>query len=138
MTTSKICTHCEKKPKAPSRQVCYKCNSILWRQNNFHRATYLNLKNNAKRREKDFELTFEQFLQFCLDTDYIIGKGKHKDSLHIDRIDEEKGYTIDNIQVLTNTLNVKKQLKFRYNPTGCHTFDVERLGMKSYSSAAPF
>lgn len=58
--------------------------------------------------KKEFKLTFEEFKKFAIETNYIQGKGKNKTSYHIDRIDETKGYTIDNIQVLTNSENVKK------------------------------
>ncbi len=76
------------------------------------------LKNNARRRGKDFQLTFEQFLEFAVKSGYIAGKGIYKESLHIDRIDETKGYTVDNIQVLTNIENVRKYLSYNYDKNG--------------------
>ena len=76
------------------------------------KAAYCNLKANAKRRGKEFSLTFEQFRDFAIKTDYHQKKGVEKESFHIDRIDEEKGYSIDNIQVLTNSQNVKKYVKY--------------------------
>jgi hypothetical protein len=79
-----------------------------WRAANPIHAAYLNLKNNAKRRGKKFTLTLVQFEKFCVKTDYMQGKGKHATSYHIDRIDETKGYTIRNIQVLKNATNLRK------------------------------
>jgi len=67
------------------------------------------LKSNAKRRGKFFDLTLEQFKTFCIDTGYMAGKGKKATSLSIDRIDVEKGYTIDNLQILTLTANTVKR-----------------------------
>gem|GEM_PF-5484863 len=45
-------------------------------------------------------------------------KGIYQESWHIDRIDESGGYTIDNIQVLTNRQNVRKYLKFSLDEHG--------------------
>ena len=79
------------------------------------RYTYQTLKDNAKRRGKSFNLTFEQFKQFAIKTDYLNVKGITKTSYHIDRIDENKGYTIDNIQLLTNEQNIKKYFDHYYD-----------------------
>jgi len=86
-----------------------------WRSLNPMRYAYLNLKHNARRRGKEFKLTFEQFAQFCRKVDYLKKKGVSASSYHIDRIDENKGYTLDNIQVLTNSANVRKYLDYRWN-----------------------
>lgn len=74
---------------------------------------YSTLKQNAKRRSKHFELTFEQFKAFAIATDYYKRKGRKATCYHIDRIDETRGYTIDNIQVLTNRENAKKYALFK-------------------------
>lgn len=103
------------------RTICGKCKSRKYRENNPIQAAYQNLRTNAKRRNKEFDLTFEQFKEFAIKTNYILGKGKSQTSYHIDRIDETKGYTIDNIQILTNTENVKKYnsyLKFSLDSMG--------------------
>lgn len=73
---------------------------------------YKNLKTNAKRRGKEFSLTFEEFIEFAIKHNYIAGKGITKTGLHIDRIDNRKGYTIDNIQVLTNSENIRKYMTY--------------------------
>lgn len=72
------------------------------------------LRNNAKRRGKEFTITLDQFREFCAKTKILLGRGIQKDSLHIDRIDESGGYSIDNIQVLTNSENVKKIRHYDY------------------------
>lgn len=82
-----------------------------WAKNNPMRYTFNNLKQNAKRRGKEFSLTFDQFKEFAIETDYMLGKGRTRTSLHIDRDREEEGYHIDNIKVLENHKNVKKYQK---------------------------
>lgn len=72
------------------------------------RSAYNNLKCNAKRRDKDFDLSFEDFEKFAIEYDYLRGKGKKTSSYSIDRIDNSKGYTIDNIQVTTLGENSRK------------------------------
>ena len=99
-------------------KLCYKCMSRLWREKNPEKSAYLNLKSNAKRRGKHFDLTFEDFCKFCVKTKYMKKRGITRMSYHVDRIDENKGYTINNIQILTNIENVKKywtNFHYEYN-----------------------
>jgi len=90
---------------------CSKCQRLK----NPEKYAYQSLKDNAKRRCKPFDLSFEQFTQFCITTSYIARKGRKKDCLHIDRIKESDGYTLENIQALTNTENIRKYLKYHYD-----------------------
>ncbi len=99
-------------------QYCHSCLKRRYKERHPERYAYSVLKNNAKRRGHAFELTFEQFKEFAVRTDYMAGKGIYKNSLHIDRIDEAGGYTVDNIQVLTNTENVRKFLSYNYDENG--------------------
>lgn len=76
------------------------------------KAAFQTLRQNARRRGKEFTLTFEDFEAFCYAFDYIAGKGRKAKSYTVDRIDNEKGYTRDNIQMLTKSDNVKKYLSY--------------------------
>lgn len=111
--TTKYC-----KNSADSAGLCYKCISRKRRAADPVKASYYNLKANAKRRGKEFSLTLEEFKQFCVKTEYLNWVGRGADSYHVDRIDETKGYHVDNIQVLTNRENKKKWLFYRYNSKG--------------------
>jgi hypothetical protein len=97
------------------RNQCSACKSRKYRQNNPLMATYHIKKYNAKIKGKEFNLTFEQFKKFAIKSKYIKQKGIFRDSLHIDRIDETKGYTIDNVQVLTNSQNIRKFLEYKWD-----------------------
>lgn len=108
--------HC-RKPRY-TKKYCHSCLKRQYKERHPERYAFTVLRNNAKRRGKVFELTFEQFMEFVVRTNYMAGKGRLKESLHIDRIDESKGYTIDNIQVLTNTQNLKKYLTYNYDEKG--------------------
>ena len=74
-------------------------------------SAFLNLKSNAKRRGHDCALTYDEFRQFAIQTDYIVRKGKTIDSFSIDRIDNSKGYEMGNIQILTLSENSQKRTK---------------------------
>lgn len=108
------CKNCKNK-------ICSTCYSRLHREKYPMKNAYWNLKANAKRRGKIFELTFEQFESFCYETDYLQGRGKKKTSYSIDRIDNSKGYVIENIRVLSLSENAKKGTKhLDYDwQTGC-------------------
>jgi CRISPR/Cas system-associated protein endoribonuclease Cas2 len=73
--------------------------------------SYWNLKSNAKRRNKVFDLTFEQFQDFCIETNYIAGKGRTLLSYSIDRINNNLGYSIGNIRCITVSENSRKNTK---------------------------
>ena len=75
------------------------------------RYAYCTLKANAKRRGKEFSLTFDQFKKFAIETNYLRGKGKQSTSYSIDRIDNERGYTIDNIMIMSLADNSRKHTK---------------------------
>lgn len=74
---------------------------------------YLTLRSNCIRRKGIgwFELTFEEFKQFAIETKYLSGKGKTKTSYTIDRKDNTMGYFIGNIRVVDNTINSRKRTK---------------------------
>lgn len=74
---------------------------------------YFNFKRNALTRCKDFTITLEEFREFCQRTGYIIKKGMRGKNCTIDRIKNNLGYHIGNIQIKSNLANIKKY----------HTFD---------------
>lgn len=97
--------------RAKDRKCCNTCNSRKWRKKHPLRYCYNALKQNSKRRNKEFTLSFEEFTKFCYETKYLAKKGQTKDSYTIDRKDSTKGYTFDNIQVLTLSENSRKGTK---------------------------
>lgn len=92
-----------------NKTKCGTCTSRAYRLRHPIKAAYNNLRNNARRRGKEFSITFEYFKEFCTETNYILGKGKTKESYTIDRKVAELGYIPGNLQVLTNRNNVLKR-----------------------------
>ena len=93
--------------------ICYTCSKRRYRNKYPLRAAFMDLRTNAKRRNKEFTLTLSQFELFCIKTKYLQGKGKTKDSFSIDRKDDSKGYTLSNIRILTLGENSRKEIARR-------------------------
>ena len=77
------------------------------------RKCYHNLKGNAKRRNKIFNLTYEQFAKFAIKCKLLHSRGRNSESYSVDRINEDGGYTIHNIQRLTLAENTAKSNRTR-------------------------
>ncbi len=90
-------------------KVCPACLIRRWRANNPALSSFNQLKVSARRRGKEFTLTFEEFRGWCLNNGYLDGRGRLRDSLHVDRHDDSKGYNLENIRVLTNRENILKE-----------------------------
>ncbi len=103
--STSICAvaYCRRKRRADKKsRLCHTCESREYRANHPIRAAYYNLRSHAKRRGIPVTITFDQFEAFVLSTGYIHKKGNRlRSHLNIDRIDNTKGYSVDNIQVLT-------------------------------------
>lgn len=87
---------------------CHRCDSRRFKEQNPSAYHYNALRNNARRRGKEFSLTLEEFRDFCEETNYLELKGCHPNDYTIDRIDIEKGYSRNNIQMMRNGENVRK------------------------------
>lgn len=113
----KKCKHkyCRRTAEA-KRLECGTCHTQGVRRRHPVRYAYQALKDNAKRRGIAFSLTFAQFEKFAIKQKLIMGNRRHKDGYTIDRVNNDKGYTIDNIQVLTLQQNaIKGTRKLEYD-----------------------
>lgn len=95
--------------KSEHSPYCTDCRRANWKASNPLRYAFGNLRRRAKQRGKDFSLTFEQYREFAIKTDYDKMRGKTSLSLSIDRINNERGYHFDNIQAITLRENTRKQ-----------------------------
>ncbi|MFA6066868.1 MAG: hypothetical protein WC707_06830 [Candidatus Babeliaceae bacterium] len=104
-----LCTHngCTT-DHAPNRLLCYKHRSQAFKENNYLMYTFNALRNNARRRRKEFLLTIQEFAIFCNDTAYLERKGQNPYSATIDRIKSDQGYSYDNIQIMDHIDNTMK------------------------------
>jgi hypothetical protein len=72
------------------------------------RYAYNNLRTHAKERDIICTITLVQFRKWCSKVKYIGFSGRSAESYTIDRIHNDLGYHIDNIQVMKKRENVKK------------------------------
>lgn len=99
------------------------CEKRLFAQRHPEKYAYANLRTNAKRRGKYFDLTFEQFMKFVNKSGYMELKGRGALCLTIDRIKNELGYTYKNIRAILLIENVFKR----------NYVDFRRKDKKKYS-----
>jgi len=93
------------KPAAKDRNECNTCRSKRWIAKNRIRFTWHMIKKSAKRRNIIFFISYKYFEKLILKSGYIKSSGRLKDSLTVDRIDNEKGYIYGNLQVITKSEN---------------------------------
>jgi len=102
-----VVKYCRKK-RAVTSTLCAMHKMHAFRMRNPLLATYLRLRDGAKRRGLEFGLTREQFRELCEITGYLEGKGTSPLSMTLDRIDARRGYVPGNLQVMTLRDNVAK------------------------------
>lgn len=90
------------------RSHCAPCRYKMQKKKYPVKRAFFTLKSNAQRRGKEFTLTLADFTAFCNASNYMECKGITSTSATVDRIDEERGYSADNIQCLTNAENRRK------------------------------
>lgn len=113
-----VCKHwgCKHQTRRPTARDCHTCASRKVRIKNPQRYAFTQVKRSADMRHIPFNLTFEQFLDFDRQTDYVKSKGMESDSLTIDRIDASKGYEVGNIRALTWADNCAKRINGMTDP----------------------
>lgn len=100
--------HCKSKPCAKKKGLCHKHYAIHRRIQDPVYDRYVNFRGNALRRCKDFNITLEQFREWCNETGYIVKRGYRGKNCTVDRIKNREGYHIGNIQLITNMANIRK------------------------------
>lgn len=94
--------------------LCSTCRSRQSRLKDPIKYAFHCKRHRAKQRGIFWDLTLEQFTQFCHETEYMDKKGQTLGSYNVDRIIEGKtpGYTVDNIQILEKSDNIRKYKKY--------------------------
>ncbi len=108
LTKIKLCKHgCGNEP-AYHRRECFKCRSAGISARKPIDVVYYWLKKSAKKRRKEFTITLPWFRQWITSTGYMADRGRLTDNLTIDRIRNNEGYTVGNLQILTKGQNTTK------------------------------
>lgn len=105
-------------PRSPKSHnkggICSRCWMRQWRANNPVKATFAALRWSAKSRRKSLEITFQEFAEWCAKNNYIELRGREANCAQIDRIDYRRGYSLDNMQILSCSENSAKGVRERY------------------------
>lgn len=113
---------------------CTHCRLNRFREKFPLKYSFGNLRRRAKQRGKDFSLTYEQYEEFAIKTDYARLKGKSSLSLSIDRKNNDEGYHFWNIRAITLQNNTRKQFvpffanqteNLAYKPSDEEIFSVQ-------------
>jgi len=86
----------------------------LWRERSQKYTMFSGAKCRAKRKGIEFSIKLEdlEFPEVCpilgIPLKKNLGSGFHADSASLDRIDPKKGYTKDNIRIISNRANLLK------------------------------
>ena len=78
------------------------------RQRTALKQPFAKLRARAAERNIEFSLSFRDFVALAERTGYTLGRGRGQDALSIDRINPWRGYTLSNIQVITNRQNLAR------------------------------
>lgn len=89
-------------------RFCRRCREHRYKLTHPYAYSLNKLRNNAKRRGIPFDLNLEEWVMFCDLTGYVDAHGRGAEDLSVDRIDNSKGYTLDNIRALTVSVNARK------------------------------
>ena len=95
--------------KSGHSPYCSKCRSRRFAERHPLKYAFKNLRHRARQRGHDFGLSFDEFARFAVASGWLEKKGRTKECLSIDRINDERGYFADNIQVLTVSENLRKR-----------------------------
>ncbi len=85
-------------PLPYGERFCSRCKTARWRKRNPLKCRYKWIRERALRRGQEFTLSFREFKEIL---------DGHLE-MHLDRIDPSKGYTADNVQLLTVRENLSK------------------------------
>jgi cytochrome c oxidase assembly protein Cox11 len=117
-TSKKCCVkYCRHRVRSSEKSnKCAKHRSAAFKEK-FPLKYYFNiLKQTAKRRGLAFTLVYLDYECLCKKTGYDVNRGKTKDSLSIDRVNNKRGYHLDNVQIITLSANSSKQHRKQFVP----------------------
>jgi hypothetical protein len=99
-------------PRVHQRTICHRCKMRKWRARNPMRSAYRALRDHAVARGIEFTISYEEFREFALHSEYIEKKGPGGCHLTVDRVDNTLGYLPNNIQPMTRSENSVKMAKY--------------------------
>lgn len=102
------CKHDCGRISAKGRKECETCKFQRFKAKNEIIIIYYNLKNSARKRSLKFNLTKEWFVKFVTNSPLLTIRGRSAEAFTIDRVDNDKGYVMGNLEIITKSANSKK------------------------------
>lgn len=96
-------------PRGHVRLYCVGCSSKKWKAAHPYSYHFNALRNNAKRRGKEFTLTLDEYTEFAIANGLFDPNGKKFYNKTIDRRRNNEGYHAGNLQMLTRVENSRKR-----------------------------
>lgn len=110
---------CKNKANYKKKNMCHKHYHIYRRIKDPVYNRFVNFRGNALRRGKEFTISLNEFREWCQKTGYVLQKGKRGKNCTIDRVKNELGYSINNIEIRSNLANIKKYHEHDKNHISC-------------------
>ena len=76
-----------------------------------YRCMYYNFLARHRQTKTEVKISYYQFIDWWLNTGHIMERGVHNHEYCMSRIDRNKGYTLQNIECITNYENNRKLRK---------------------------
>lgn len=87
--------------------MCNTCRDRAWRAAHPENHLWKNLKASARKRGLPFNLTLEEFMEFCRENNFVARVGRGSDDATVDRRDPREGYSKANLRVLSGEENAR-------------------------------
>lgn len=104
-----------KNKHTPKNRFCSKHNHRYQKYKNPYKYCYHQKRGRAIERGIEWNLTIDEFIEWCDENNYMAEKGKKANSASIDRKDPNKGYEKGNLQKLTLAQNSAKMHEDKKN-----------------------
>lgn len=75
--------------------------------------TYLRKKSQALYRNEEWDLSIQDWFRLWDESDQWDNRGRHKDSSAMFMIDPERGWSIDNVEIVNRSVRLKEMLTGR-------------------------
>ena len=124
-----VSAYCSNRVHRVGTSLCSTCTKRRQKEINPLAYCFNTLKQNARRRGKEFLLTKDEFSVFCERTKYLELKGRFGNMYTIDRVDASRGYSLDNIQMITCSQNSRKQWIDNKIQFGCYHPTAEQVAV---------
>jgi len=78
------------------------------------RRSFIQCRSQAKHRGQNWDIDFDDYVGLWMTNNNYLRKGRHRNNLHFCRIDDTKGWNINNVQITTRGEHLSKRMLKHY------------------------